>query len=195
MPDRIRSDNGQPFASPVTLGRISTLSAWWIQLGITPELIQPGKPQQNGRHERMHRTLKREATRPPRASLAAQQRAFNSFREVFNEQRPHQALEQRTPSSLYEPSAIAFVEPPPPIVYPEHFEVRRVSQLGNIRWKKRFVWLSRVIAYQDVGLEEVGDGFWAVSFGPRCLGWLDEANHRIVHIRMNGRDKHPRSQL
>jgi len=195
MPERIRTDNGQPFASPVSLGRISTLSVWWIQIGIIPELIQPGKPQQNGRHERMHRTLKREATRPARASLPAQQRAFNEFRTVFNQQRPHQALDQRTPASLYEPSPIVFVEPPPPITYPEHFEVRYVSQHGNIRWKSRFIWVSRVLANLDVGLERVSDAFWAVYYGPRRLGWLDEDNHRIVHIRMNGRANYPVSRL
>jgi len=105
LPERIRTDNGQPFASPITLGRLSRLSVWWIELGIAPELIQPGMPQQNGRHERMHRTLKREATKPPRPHLRAQQQAFNTFRRIFNHERPHQALDQHAASSRYEPSS------------------------------------------------------------------------------------------
>jgi transposase InsO family protein len=191
MPRRIRSDNGQPFASAVSIGRISTLSAWWIQHGVTPELIQPGKPQQNGRHERMHRTLKREATRPPRANLIAQQRAFNRFRHTFNNERPHQALEQRPPASVYRPSDVAFVDPPPSTTYPDHFEIRHVSQLGMIRWKSRFIWVSKVLTHQDVGLEEVGEGLWAVYFGPRRLGWLDEKKNRIMDVRQHGRMQYP----
>jgi hypothetical protein len=181
IPRRARST---PFASPVSIGRISTLSAWWIQHGVTPELIQPGKPQQNGRHERMHRTLKREATRPPRAHLTAQQRAFNRFRRTFNNERPHQALEQRTPASVYRPSDVAFVDPPPSTTYPDHFEVRHVSQLGMIRWKSRFIWVSKVLTHQDVGLEEVGEGLWpstsgladsAGSMRRRTASWMSDS--------------------
>lgn len=113
LPDRIRTDNGQPFASYVSLGRLSKLSAWWVQLGIRPEFIQPGKPQQNGRHERMHRTLKRDATHPPRAHLRAQQHAFNNFRRVYNEERPHQALDQQRPAALYAPSSRSLETPQP----------------------------------------------------------------------------------
>jgi len=104
LPKRIRTDNGVPFATN-TLARLSRLSAWWVRLGVLPELIEPGKPQQNGRHERMHKTLKDETTRPAAASLAAQQRKFNVFREEFNHERPHEALDQQTPASLYRPSA------------------------------------------------------------------------------------------
>ena len=183
LPDRIRSDNGQPFASAVSLARLSQLSIGWIQLGIIPELIQPGKPQQNGRHERMHRTLKREATRPPRASLRAQQVAFNHFRRVFNNERPHQALGQSTPASLYHPSERSRPSRPPPLTYPPHFEVRWTSQLGQIRWRNRFVFVSRNLRYQPVGLEEIGPGLWAVFYGPVHLGWLDEADFRIMDVR------------
>jgi len=102
LPKRIRSDNGVPFATN-TLARLSTLSAWWVRLGILPELIEPGRPAQNGRHERMHRTLKAETTRPAAGSLAAQQRKFNVFREEFNHERPHEALDQQTPASCYTP--------------------------------------------------------------------------------------------
>ena len=103
LPKRIRTDNGVPFATN-TLARLSKLSAWWVRLGVLPELIEPGKPQQNGRHERMHRTLKAEATRPPAGSCRAQQRKFNHFREEFNQERPHEALDMHTPASCYESS-------------------------------------------------------------------------------------------
>ena len=104
LPRRIRTDNGVPFATQ-TLARLSRLSAWWVRLGVMPEFIEPGKPQQNGRHERMHRTLKAEATRPARSSCLAQQRRFNTFLAEFNDERPHEALDMETPDSLYERSA------------------------------------------------------------------------------------------
>ena len=183
LPRRIRTDNGTPFASSVSIGRLTQLSAWWLDLGITPDFIQPGKPQQNGRHERMHRTLKREATRPPRAKLRSQQQAFNTFRRVFNEERPHQALDQRTPADLYEPSTRPLPTGPVEYEYPAHFEVRLVSQVNNIRWKARFVFVSSVLKGRRVGLEEVGDGLWAVSYGPYPLGWLDEKDYRIMDVQ------------
>ena len=110
---------------------------WWIRLGIRPETIEPGKPQQNGRHERMHRTLKREATRPPKANLSAQQRHFNDFRHTFNHIRPHEALDDATPQSVYRSALRAYPETLPPLEYPEHFEVRKVSTNGGIRWHSR----------------------------------------------------------
>ena len=133
VPAVIRSDNGTPFAS-IGLARLTRLSAWWIRLGIRPETIEPGKPQQNGRHERMHRTLKREATRPPKANLRAQQRHFNHFRRTFNSIRPHEALDDATPDSVYRSALRAYSDVLPPIEYPEHFEVRKVSTNGGIRW-------------------------------------------------------------
>ncbi|MEN8375093.1 MAG: IS481 family transposase [Gemmatimonadota bacterium] len=183
VPDRIRTDNGQPFASAVTLGRLSRLSVWWIELGIAPELTQPGKPQQNGRHERMHRTLKREATRPARKHLAAQQTAFNTFRRTFNDVRPHQALDQKTPAACYEPSERSYTPTPLPLTYPAHFEVRLVSSIGGIRWKSRTVWVSELLARCEIGLERIADDLWAVYFGPRHLGWLDESDFRIMKLR------------
>ena len=132
LPAVIRSDNGSPFAS-IGLARLTRLSAWWIRLGIRPETIEPGKPQQNGRHERMHRTLKREATRPPKANLRAQQRHFNDFRHTFNHIRPHEALDDSTPDSVYRSAPTAYPDILPPIEYPEHFEVRKVSTNGGIR--------------------------------------------------------------
>lgn len=130
--ERIRCDNGVPFATN-TLGRLSRLSAWWVRLGIRPEFIEPGKPQQNGSHERMHRTLKADATRPPAGSLAAQQRRFNAFRDEFNHVRPHEALDQQPPASCYEPSGRPMPDRVPPLEYPDRFEIRYVSANGGIR--------------------------------------------------------------
>jgi putative transposase len=181
LPDRILTDNGLPFASNA-LGRLSQLSVYFVTLGITPEFIEPGKPQQNGRHERMHRTLKRETARPPRASLTAQQRHFNDFRHLYNDERPHEALGQRTPASLYRPSLRPFPNRRPEISYPDHFEIRLVSQDSTIRWKSQKVFVSHLLGRLEVGLEEVGDGLWSVFFGPMHLGWLDERDYRIMDV-------------
>lgn len=175
LPKRIRTDNGVPFAT-TTLAR---LSAWWVRLGVLPELIEPGKPQQNGRHERMHRTLKAEATRPAAGNLAAQQRKFNRFREEYNQERPHEALDQQTPASVYQPSPREMPSKPPPLEYPDRFEVRYVSANGGIRWKSDWVNVSIVCVGEYVGLEEIDDGVWNVYFGPLKLGRLHERHMRI----------------
>jgi putative transposase len=182
IPDRIRTDNGQPFASHA-LGRLSQLSVWWIQLGIRPEQIEPGKPQQNGRHERMHRTLKARTARPPRKNLRAQQRRFDEFRRVYNTERPHEALDLETPASRCAPSTRPFPERRLQLAYPDHFEIRRVSQMGSMRWKNRWVCVSHLLGREDVGLEEIGDGVWAIYYGPVHLGWLDEQDFRIMDVR------------
>ncbi|MGH8128188.1 MAG: integrase core domain-containing protein, partial [Gammaproteobacteria bacterium] len=178
LPRRIRTDNGVPFATH-TLARLSTLSAWWVRLGILPELIEPGKPQQNGRHERMHRTLKAEATRPPAGNLAAQQRKFNRFRDEFNYERPHEALDQHTPASAYAYSPRPMPDKVPPLAYPDRFEVRYVSANGGIRWNCAWVNVSIVCAGEYVGLEEIDDGIWNVYFGPLKIGRLHERYMRI----------------
>jgi putative transposase len=131
LPLRIRSDNGAPFASRSIAG-LSELSVWWIKLGITPERIVPGKPQQNGRHERMHKTLKAETASPPRTDTEAQQQAFDEFRRCYNEERPHEALGQRTPASLYSPSPRSFPATLHDPEYPNEFEVRQISGTGNL---------------------------------------------------------------
>src|ERR1017187_5438800 len=138
LPERIRTDNGAPFGSNGDSG-LTGLSVWWIKLGIRPERIEPGKPQQNGRHERMHRTLKAETTRPPSNSRLAQQRRFDHFRQEFNFERPHEALEMQTPASRYTASARAMPDKLPPLDYPESFEVRYVSANGGIRWNRQWV--------------------------------------------------------
>jgi putative transposase len=178
LPERIRTDNGVPFATN-TLARLSMLSAWWVRLGILPELIEPGQPQQNGRHERMHRTLKAETTRPAAATCRAQQRRFDCFRQEFNHERPHEALGQRTPASFYTASPRPFPTKLPALEYPAHFEQRYVSANGCIRWNHHFVNLSQTCIGEYVGLEEIDNGVWNVYFGPLKLGRLMEEHMRI----------------
>ncbi len=181
LPKRIRTDNGVPFATN-TLARLSSLSAWWVRLGVLPELIEPGKPQQNGRHERMHKTLKAEATKPPAGNLPAQQRKFNHFRSEFNDERPHEALDQQTPGSLYVPSTREMPTKLPPLEYPDRFELRYVSANGGIRWNNGWLNVSIVCAGEYVGLEEIDDGVWNVYFGPLKLGRLLERHMRIEDV-------------
>lgn len=178
LPKRIRTDNGVPFATN-TLARLSRLSAWWVRLGVLPELIEPGKPQQNGRHERMHRTLKAEATRPAAGSWSAQQKKFNRFREEFNHERPHEALDQQTPASVHRTSPREMPNKLPALEYPDRFEVRYVSANGGIRWHNGWLNVSIVCAGEYVGLEEIDDGIWNVYFGPLKLGRLHERHMRI----------------
>lgn len=178
LPTRIRTDNGVPFAT-TALARLSALSAWWVRLGVMPELIEPGKPQQNGSHERMHRTLKHETTRPPAGNLSAQQRKFNHFRDEFNNERPHEALDQQTPASQYQPSLREMPNKIPPLEYPNRFEVRYVSANGGIKWNKQFVCVSSVCIGEYVAFEEIDNGIWNVYFGPLKLGRFDERHMRI----------------
>jgi hypothetical protein len=144
-----------------------------------PEFIEPGKPQQNGRHERMHLTLKDETTRPPAHSLPAQQRKFNHFLEEFNHERPHEALDQQTPASCYQRSSREMPSKIKPFIYPDRFEVRYVSGNGGIRWSRDWVNVSTVCIGEYVGLEEIDNGIWNVYFGPLKLGRLDERHMRI----------------
>jgi transposase InsO family protein len=178
LPRRIRTDNGVPFAAP-TLARLSRLSVWWIKLGVLPELIEPGQPQQNGRHERMHRTLKAETTKPPAANSLAQQRKFNAFVREFNEVRPHEALDMSTPAQLYQSSPRAMPDTLQSPQYPDRFEVRYVSANGGIRWRKQWVNVTSALIDEHVGLEEVDDGQWDVYFGTMKLGRLHERLMRI----------------
>lgn len=187
LPTRIRSDNGVPFAGPTALARLSRLSVWWIRLGIQPELIQPGCPAQNGRHERMHRTLKRATTQPPAGNQAAQQRRFVAWRREYNEERPHAALDAVTPAMVYVPSARVFPATLAPVTYPGHFDTRRVMSNGCMKWRNRWVSVSAVLEHEEIGLEELADGIWAVHFGPVRLGTLDERSGRI----RSGRDAAP----
>lgn len=179
LPERIRTDNGVPFAS-CALGRLSRLSAWFVRLGITPELIEPAHPEQNGRHERFHKTLKRETTRPAAATARAQQRRFTRFRHEYNTERPHEALGQQPPASHYSPSARRYPRRLPPLEYPPHYEVRRVSANGGIRWHSGWVNCRHILSGEYVGLEEVDDGIWALYYGPVLLGRFHERTRAVI---------------
>jgi putative transposase len=163
LPKRIRTDNGVPFASNA-LARLSQLSVWFIKLGIYPELIEPGEPQQNGVHERMHRTLKQGTTFPPAASLRAQQRKFDGFRQEFNEERPHEALSMKRPAEVYRPSELQLPRRIAAYAYPENCLVRRVSRCGTIRVLHKQVFVSQTLNEDYVGLEEVDDGVYDLFF-------------------------------
>jgi putative transposase len=178
LPERLRSDNGVPFAT-TALGRLSALSVWWIRLGIRPELIEPGHPEQNGRHERMHRTLKRDVLRPPAATRRAQQRAFDRFQATFNEERPHEALGQQTPASCYTASPRPYPARLAPLEYPAQCEVRRVSRNGGVRWHDHWVNVSHVLQEQYIAFDEIDDGLWHVYFGDVLLGRFHERLLRI----------------
>jgi hypothetical protein len=173
LPRAIRTDNGVPFASTALHG-LTPLNVWWLRLGIQHQRILPAHPQQNGAHERMHKTLKRGAIRPPRATLAAQQRAFQRFRQEYNHERPHQFLHGRPPGALYRPSARAYSGGLPALEYPGHFLAKRVTNAGTIRFKARLLYLSTALKQHRVGLEEVDDGIWSVFFGDVLLGRIDE---------------------
>jgi len=179
LPERLRTDNGVPFAS-LALGRLSRLSIWWVRLGILPELIEPSHPQQNGRHERLHRTLKAATARPPARDRRAQQRAFDVFRAEYNSERPHEALGQQPPARVYTASARPYPARLAPLEYPAHYEVRLVSANGGMRWHFHRVNVSHLLAGEYVGLEEVADGEWDVYFGPLWLGRFHERLMRIV---------------
>jgi len=178
LPLAIRTDNGPPFASR-SLGGLSRLSAWWVRLGIRPERIEPGCPEQNGRHERMHRTLKHESAQPPRASLRAQQGAFERFQTEYNQERPHAALEQCTPADFYRPSPRQYPSKAPEIHYPRGFIVRRVRYAGTIKWKGGFVRISNVLAGEPIGLHQTDEDSWTVYYGPMELGRLDAHCARV----------------
>lgn len=177
VPQVIRSDNGVPFANSLALARLSTLAVWWIRLGIRPERIAPGHPQQNGGHERMHKTLKAEATKPPSATLAQQQVRFDRFRREYNTERPHEALGQQPPASAYTPSPRSFPSRLPDLEYPAHMEIRRVGGNGMIAWRGRHLWLTKSLTGQDVSLEETDTDTWSISFGPLTLGTYHPPSH------------------
>ena len=186
LPERIRTDNGTPFASNA-LGRLSRLSVWFVQLRILPQFIEPASPHQNGRHENMHLVLKRQTARPPRASMRPQQRAFNDFRAEFNYVRPHEALDGAVPADLFEPSPRPFPSTFEPITYPGHFETRLVSSNGGIRWYSDRVPVSQLLAGHHVGLEEIDHGLFDVYFGPIWLGRFLEHKRLIVDSPNPGR--------
>jgi transposase InsO family protein len=177
LPRVMLSDNGSPFAGSRSLVRLSRLSVWWMRLGIWPATIDPGKPHQNGRHERMHRTLKAETTRPPASNMDGQQERFDGFGQMFNHERPHAALNMRMPAEVYQPSPRpmpATLEDPD---YPGHYETRRVRTSGCIKWRGALLFVSETLIGEWLGLEEIDEDVWSV--------WLD----RFLIARLNDRTR------
>ena len=172
LPAAIRSDNGLPFASPNGLYNLSKLSVWWLRLGIALERIRPGHPQENGRHERMHLTLKKEATRPPGRNILQQQMRFDAFVSEFNEERPHEALSMKVPAELYTTSPRLY-QGLPDIDYPFHDRDAIVTNCGRLCIHRKKINISTVLAGQRLGLKEVDDGIWLVSFMHYDLGYID----------------------
>jgi transposase InsO family protein len=181
LPNAIRTDNGVPFASANALFGLSKLSVWWLRLGIAIERIKPGNPQQNGRHERMHLTLKREATRPSAFSFLQQQEKFDKFIEQYNDERPHQAIGMKYPSELYAPSVRTY-NGLPEVEYPLHDKTVTVTSCGRICINNKKINFSRVFAGQKVGISEVGDKIWLVSFMHFDIGYFDEDSGRVEPI-------------
>lgn len=184
LPGAIRTDNGIPFASPHALFGLSRLSLWWLRLGISIERIKPGHPQQNGRHERMHLTLKKEATKPASFNFLQQQERFDDFIEIYNNERPHQGLGGLYPGELYTPSAREFFEPGEP-EYPCHDRTIKVTRCGRICIGRRKINLSTVFAGQYVGVREVADEVWLVSFMEYDLGFFDRELNKVEPVGKN----------
>jgi transposase InsO family protein len=195
LPQALRSDNGAPFAGHGA-GGLTRLAVKWIKLGIRLERIDPGSPQQNGRHERMHGTLKADTARPPASSIAAQQLRFDHFRQEFNHERPHEALAQNTPASRYQPS---------PRCYPSHIDepcydrehaTRRVRSRGEIKWGGELIYVSEALVGEPVGIAETETGDWIVRFADVPLGLIDRRNHKLRPFApaRPGRSKRSREQ-
>lgn len=172
LPAAIRSDNGPPFASTGLAG-LSKLAVWWMRLGIRLERIPPGKPQYNGQHERMHRTLKAEATKPPEKTFASQQRRFDDFRFDFNVERPHEALGNEMPISVYSPSSRDFPSKLRELEYPGNYALRGIRTDGSIKWKSQNFYVSAALIGEVVAVEEIDDRIWHLHFGSLLLGVID----------------------
>jgi putative transposase len=181
LPEVIRTDNGVPFASAHALYGLSKLSVWWLRLGIQIERIKPGHPQQNGRHERMHLTLKKEATKPAAANVLQQQARFDAFVTQYNQERPHQALAMKVPADLYSRSPRLY-RGLDDLTYPFHDQTVTVTRCGRICFKGRKVNLSHVFAGQNVGVTQVGDRIWLVTFMQYDLGYFDDETCRLEPI-------------
>lgn len=185
LPDRIRTDNGVPFASKGRAG-LSQLSIWWLRLGIIPERIAPGRPEQNGRHERMHRTLKSTLPSPPAVEWEAQQRHFDRFIQHYNYERTHEALSQKTPAACYSPSSRAYPEKLPEMSYPSHVEAYRADCSGVVNRRGLRVYVGYVLKHQTIGLELIDEDIWDVIFGPIVIGRVDlkEAKDGYVTLKV-----------
>lgn len=202
LPTAIRTDNGAPFAS-TSVGGLTRLSVWWMRLGIRVERIDPGHPEQNGRHERMHRTLREETADPPIANHRGQQKRFNYFRRDFNEERPHEALGQTTPASWYEPSPRPYPAHLPPVEYPVGFYAYRVPKNGILPWRGQNLYISTCLANEYIGIDRVGERKWEVYFCTTVLGSIDRdpkapkryVFNRATHVADDAVDDSPISDI
>ncbi len=181
LPKAIRSDNGPPFAAAGP-GGLTRLSLHWLKAGIALERIEPGKPQQNGRHERFHRTLKQETSNPPAANADEQQARFDAFCQDYNRNRPHEALEQRPPASFWKPSVRPYPEKLAQPWYDACHAVRRVRRSGEIKWGGKSIFISETLAGETVGIAETRDGDWLVRYGQIDLGIIDPKKHRLIRF-------------
>lgn len=179
LPLAIRTDNGTPFAG-TGIGGLSRLSIWWIKLGIIPERIDPGEPQQNGRHERMHKTLKEFAVNPKIKDLAEQQGMFDFFRYEFNNERPHESIGMKRPVEVYKISERTLPDKIKSIEYPDDFLVRSVKHGGEIRFDNNFYFISGLLYKERVGLKEIADGLFQINFGSHKLGYIDLHQKRVI---------------
>jgi putative transposase len=187
LPQFMRSDNGAPFGGNGT-GPLSKLGVWLIKVGVLPEYITAGKPQENGRHERMHLTLKDDTVVPAAASMLAQQRRFDAFRQIYNYERPHEALSMLTPMTQYRASWRKFPSRVVPPEYPAHYEVRSVSPSGHVRWRGNSPYIAHSLGGEPIGLIEVENGQWEIYFGPLCIGRLLDGMPRML---MRGKTARP----
>jgi transposase InsO family protein len=185
LPGAIRTDNGVPFAS-IALGGLSELSVWLLKLGVWPERIEPGQPQQNGRHERMHRTLKAATAHPPKADLRAQQRAFNRFCHEYNQERPHRSLGGgQRPSDLFHASPRPYPSQLPEVIYPDDFAVRKVKPGGYMKWHGQIVYVTKVLEGEHVGLRPLQNERWEMYFAKLPLGVFDARSSKIIKPHQN----------
>ena len=182
LPSVIHTDNGTPFSSTAP-GGLSKLSAWWVRLGIVPERSAPAHPWENGRHERMHRTLKADCTNPPRNSQPVQQRAFNAFRREYNHERPHEVHGQKPPATAYNASPRPYPRRVPELEYSDAYELRRVSLYGHFKWNGRHVFVSETVAGEVIGLKRTEEHSWDVFFGPILLGYVSDLRPDLGLIR------------
>jgi transposase InsO family protein len=179
LPEVIRTDNGTPFSSTGLAG-LSRLNCWWIRLGIWPERIEPAHPQQNGRHERMHRTLKAYTASPPASTLPAQQKRFNAFQKEYNQERPHEALGMRTPAECYVSSPREYPKRLPEIAYPDSMRMRRVKHSGEIKLFNQLLYVSQCLAGQPVGIEPISDDLSRLWYCNYELARIDHRNWKLI---------------